>query len=219
MARLVLIASLLAGCYQPSLVDCATTCGTSNSCPDGTTCRSGMCRLDDSTGSCPAMPGVDAPMPDGPEEETPDGPAATCPPAPVGQGCTLLPGTQVAPGCHVVCSAKTWTEARGLSAGTWHLAIVSTAPEADLIKTAIAAAGVPSAWIGLDQPLGQATPLAGWKWTDGSALGSFAPWANMQPNDGNGTEDGGEQCAMMTAGGTWSDDVCALGQAFVLEPF
>lgn len=217
MARLVLIAAALAGCYQPTLVDCATTCGVSNSCPDGTSCVSGVCRLEGAAGSCPAMPGVDA-MADGPDE-MPDGPATTCPPAPVTQGCTLLPGTQVAPGCHVVCSAKTWPEAHTIDAQTWHLAIVSNPTEADLIEAAITAAGVPAAWIGLDQPAGQATPLEGWKWTDGSALGGFAPWANLQPNDGGNGEDGAEQCALMTAGGTWSDELCALGHPFVMEPF
>lgn len=217
MVRLVLIA-LLSGCYQPSLADCASTCGSSNSCPDGTSCSNGVCRLEGASGACPAMPGVDAPMPDGPDD-VPDGLAATCPPPPVGQGCMLLPGTQVAPGCHVVCAAKLWPDARAITAGTWHLATISTPQEADVIEAAIVEAGVAAAWIGLDQTASSASPLGGWKWTDASTLGAFAPWANQQPNDGNGVEDGAEQCALMTAAGTWSDEVCALGHPFVMEPF
>ena len=54
MARLVLVAAVLAGCYSPGVRDCAYTCTTDTDCPDGTMCGANLCRLAGATGACNA---------------------------------------------------------------------------------------------------------------------------------------------------------------------
>jgi hypothetical protein len=58
--RAALILGVLAGCYDPSLQDCAVTC-VNNACPSGFECVTGVCRS--STGACPGGGGsADAPV-------------------------------------------------------------------------------------------------------------------------------------------------------------
>jgi hypothetical protein len=49
-----LVLGVAAGCsfYSPTVVDCAIACGESGSCPGGTKCRDGFCRLESSMGDC-----------------------------------------------------------------------------------------------------------------------------------------------------------------------
>jgi hypothetical protein len=71
-------------------------------------------------------------------------------------------------------------------------------------------------WIGLEQVAGAAMPTAGWSWSDGTLL-AYTNWSGGQPSDGDGTEDGTEQCAYMSnPGGGWQDTACtdAIG-AFI----
>jgi hypothetical protein len=51
-ARAILgVALAVTGCYAPSYVDCEVTCA-SGSCPDGLSCRAGLCRVGTNTGAC-----------------------------------------------------------------------------------------------------------------------------------------------------------------------
>lgn len=43
LARSLLAAVVLAGCYDPALHDCTVTCGGSDDCADGQECRAGTC--------------------------------------------------------------------------------------------------------------------------------------------------------------------------------
>jgi hypothetical protein len=69
-------------------------------------------------------------------------------------------------------------------------------------------------WIDLEQAATATTPAAGWSWHgDGFPLTS-TNWATNEPDDGNGTESGKEQCAIDDGNGQWHDVSCAQGAPF-----
>jgi hypothetical protein len=57
--RGALVLGVLAGCYNPSLQDCAITC-VNNACPSGFECVANVCRS--TTGACPGGGSADAPV-------------------------------------------------------------------------------------------------------------------------------------------------------------
>ena len=62
MARFVLIAAALAGCYGPHVADCAYSCAATSECPSTQTCdvTVGACRSPGATGACGSItPGSD----------------------------------------------------------------------------------------------------------------------------------------------------------------
>jgi hypothetical protein len=63
-------------------------------------------------------------------------------------------------------------------------------------------------WVGIEQAANQATPIAGWSWNNDGTAPPYLRWASGQPNDGDGTEDGVEQCAYSSTSTTWQDTPC-----------
>jgi hypothetical protein len=63
-------------------------------------------------------------------------------------------------------------------------------------------------WLGLTQSAA-AMPEVGWSWLDGSAT-SYFNWRTTStiPDDGDGVEDGAENCALTFDDGTWDDVPC-----------
>jgi hypothetical protein len=57
--RGILALAFAAGCYSPHYEDCAISC-TSNACPSGFECRSGVCRSQGATDPCTVSPDDDA---------------------------------------------------------------------------------------------------------------------------------------------------------------
>ena len=204
MVRLVLIA-MLAGCYAPEVADCVDRCDSSNACPDGLTCQAGYCRTDGATGTCTTS---SMNMPDAP------GSSATCPPVPMQQGCTLVGPAPAEPYCFAACAAATGTTALAFTAGgSWHAAVLD-APEKMMAASVVARGSI--MWIGLQQAASATTPAAGWSWVTGASLAA-APWAAGQPDDGDGTENGTEQCATL-GGSAFTDEACSGSHVFVIEP-
>jgi hypothetical protein len=202
MVRLVL-ALALAGCYAPDIADCADRCDTSNLCPDGLTCEAGYCRTEGATGACTAS-----------QQDMPD--AATgsaCPAVPMAQGCQLVGPQPVMPYCMAACAASTGTAALAFSVGTWHAAVLD-APEK--LTAAMTAAGSAATWVGLVQPTGESSPSAGWMWSTGGTVGPL-PWAAGQPDDGDHTENGAEQCATL-AGSAFADEPCTASHPYLIQP-
>jgi len=201
MVRLVLIAAL-AGCYAPDVADCVDRCDSSNLCPDGLTCQAGFCRADGASGTCSTA------------QDMPDAATAMCPPIPMMQGCTLAGAQPVTPYCYVLCAAATGTSANAFTAGgSWHAAVLDSPGK---LAAAVTAAGASPAWIGLEQGSGAAAPDASWSWHGGTAATQL-PWNAGQPDDGDHTENGAEQCATL-AGSGFSDEACTASHVFLIQP-
>lgn len=203
MVRLVLIAAL-AGCYAPDVGDCVDKCDSSNLCPDGLTCQAGYCRADGASGTCASA--MD--MPDA------AGSSASCPPVPMQQGCTLVGPTPIEPYCYAACAVQSGSAALAFAAGgSWHAAVLDM-PVKMMAASVVARGSV--MWIGLSQAASATSPAAGWSWVTGAQLAA-APWAAGQPDDGDGTENGTEQCATLT-GSAFTDEPCSASHVFVIEP-
>lgn len=129
MARvgaIVCVALAATGCYAPSYVDCEVTCA-SGSCPDGLSCRAGLCRLGDNTGACVA-PGDDAGPNDGVtvdlpslvDDEDGDGLADSVDPCPISANNDVLgDGDTVGDACEPIAGGDdTLIRFEGFHAGT-----------------------------------------------------------------------------------------------------
>jgi hypothetical protein len=191
----------LAGCYAPDVADCADQCDSSNLCPDGLTCESGFCRAAGATGTCA-----------GTQDAAGSG-SDTCPAIPMQQGCTLVGPEPVEPYCYVACAAATGTSANAFSVGTWHAAVLD-APEKLMAATVVA--GPNTLWIGLQQDAAATSPAMGWTWHGGTVAPQL-PWAAGQPDDGDGVENGAEQCATLIGSG-FSDAACTASHPYLIQP-
>lgn len=73
-----------------------------------------------------------------------------------------------------------------------------------------------AAWHDLIQPVGQAIPSAGWIHETSGGIVAYTHWNGGQPNDGDGVEDGVEQCAYTQYPlGFWQDHNCGLVESVV----
>ena len=210
MGRFVLVAAAiaaaaLASCYQPGLVDCADTCGTSGLCPDGLSCMNGYCRTAGATGAC-ASSGNDA-------RSGGDGAGSTCPMAPQGHGAPVTcenahPVMPTAPQCYVACgSAATGSDATIYALMSWKAAsITSGGDEAN----AESAAGATETWLGLVAPAGSGASPGAWRWTNG-APNAFMHWAPGQPMD----QGAAGNCGALTGSG-WVSEPCTKTLPFLI---
>lgn len=88
-----------------------------------------------------------------------------------------------------------------------HLGWINSATEETCLRATINGA----IWLGLTQAPGQASPGAGWTWLGLGTTPVYLPWSGGQPNDGDGAENGLEQCAYATTtGASWQDETCAV---------
>jgi len=99
----------------------------------------------------------------------------------------------------------TWEEARdNCRRFGFELVAIDSEAEQDFVW-ARAAETDGDYWIGLTDSETEGTYV----WSDGSALGSFAPWANEQPDSGDGEVE--EDCVelIQSEEGRWNDRDCA----------
>jgi hypothetical protein len=110
-------------------------------------------------------------------------------------GCTNgTPVTQPV----AVAACKTWGG---------RLTPVYNATELSCVRAAIAPGS--AMWLGLVQDPTATTPSAGWSWNGDGVGPPYLDWAPGQPNDGDGDEDGEEQCAYSSTQANWQDEPCA----------
>lgn len=62
--------------------------------------------------------------------------------------------------------------------------------------------------LGLEQAAGSVAPILGWTWNGDTAAPAYINWSVGQPNDGDGVENGTEQCAYSASSTTWQDEPC-----------
>ena len=62
--------------------------------------------------------------------------------------------------------------------------------------------------LGLVQAPSSALLLAGWTWNGDTVIPLYVNWSPGQPNDGDGVENGTEQCAYSSSSSTWQDEPC-----------
>lgn len=146
--------------------------------------------------------------------ETPDGVDAT--PLLRTQGaalgttdrCAPSPAAQVASGdtvYHRYSSSKTWTAAKAdCEAMGGRLAVPTSASNNELIRSIN---GGNLMHLGLRQNSGQSSTSAGWVTVEGDSP-SYVNWSSGEPNDGDGHENGHQNCGRMWASGTWDDISC-----------
>ncbi len=84
---------------------------------------------------------------------------------------------------------------------------VYSAEELACVRAAIAPGS--AMWLGLVQANGATTPGASWSWNGDGVSPTFVDWAPGQPNDGDGDEDGAEQCAYSSTQTDWQDERCS----------
>jgi hypothetical protein len=202
--RIVLIAVALtasAGCYDPTLVDCAVTCQSSDhACPDGATCDSaGFCRVGGASGACGAT--VDA---------RGSGSAGGCPMAPQGTACpSATPATPQLPSCYVECSpAETGTQADAFSLSSWMPASVGSGADETSAESFATGGAV---WIGATAPIGSGAMPTSWMWKDGTPM-QFTRWISGEPKDHGASGN----CAVVTASG-WASAACTDTHPFLIK--
>jgi hypothetical protein len=98
--------------------------------------------------------------------------------------------------CYVVCNVALTRAAAAPACNAWGgaLAIVPDATHHDCLATI-----TNDSWVGLAQSSGAAGLTAGWQWIDGKA--HLLNWNAGEPNDGDGVEDGAEQCGLFDSAG------------------
>jgi hypothetical protein len=201
MGWLVLIV-LVAGCYDPTVADCADTCGADHLCPDGLTCDGqGYCRIAGAAGMCGSGSGSGS------------GPGSGCPIAPMGHGtpdcATAMPINAAAPDCLVACQpAATGSATLGYSEGTWHAARIAS----QTAETTAKSLATSPLWIGLRAPNGMGATKSAWTWTDAMPA-TYNDWGAGQPVD-NGSAG---NCAAVGPGG-WMSEPCTNTHGFLIDP-
>ncbi len=131
-----------------------------------------------------------------------DGSPACVAPACSGPSRAMMCGTR----CFAVCDEEVTQPVAKARCTAWGGELVSIHSQAEqtCVDALIEAAGT---WIGYEQ--GPSTEItANWMWSDGRPV-DFAPqWFSNEPNDGDGTENGVEQCGDVFTNGAWNDDEC-----------
>jgi hypothetical protein len=138
-----------------------------------------------------------------------DSPPPTC----SGTGLVCPGGTTPhAIGCGTGCwygcrdgSAVTETAASALcTAWGGTLGRIDSAADETCMRTILDGA----IWLGLEQAANQMQTTTGWTWNSDGIAPPYLRWASGQPNDGDGTEDGLEQCVYSSTSTTWQDTPC-----------
>jgi hypothetical protein len=109
-------------------------------------------------------------------------------------GCTNgTPITQAA----AVTACKAWGG---------RLTPVYNAAELSCVRAAIAPGS--AMWLGLTQDAMATMPGDGWSWNGDGLTPPYLFWAPGQPSDGDGVENGAEQCAYSSSQTDWQDERC-----------
>ncbi|HEX3475813.1 MAG TPA: C-type lectin domain-containing protein [Kofleriaceae bacterium] len=200
------VIALLAGCYSPRIQEGAP-CSSPDECPAAQRCVQGTCRLRDLPADARA-PEIDAAV-----DARPDAMVLAC--ATTGLTCG---GTATAfpcgGHCWVYCpSAATWTDASQSCIG-WQGALGQVDDAAE--ETCVIAQITAQSWIGLSQSAAATTPGMGWTW-NGKTPVVYTHWVTGKPDDGDGRENGAEQCGKLQPDGQWDDAGCTQDNRFLCE--
>jgi len=134
--------------------------------------------------------------------------------------CAATGLTCAGPATAVTCNGGCWSSCSGAATETvaaaacvaWggHLAPVHSQGNQDCV--ALTLFPNQASWIGFHQA---ASGQVGenWSWSDGTSS-SFTSWSTGQPSDGDGVEDGTEQCAYMSTSTRWQDAACTGSYKF-----
>lgn len=103
------------------------------------------------------------------------------------------------------------SDAPGLS----HLAVIDTQGERVALLSALGTSGDYRWYVGAVQRGPAATPDAQWLWLNGSSFDANL-WAEFEPDDADGIEDGSEQFAMLQDGFTGMADFIGTNSQYAL---
>jgi hypothetical protein len=115
--------------------------------------------------------------------------------------------------CQVLCQTKSSQDQATLGCLGWsgYLAVIDSAAEDSCVKDEL---GSDLAWIGLVQGPSAVNPGDDWVWVRASTY--FEGWSGTEPNDGDGSENLAEQCAIASNAG-WADRGCSDALFFLCE--
>jgi hypothetical protein len=205
--------TLLIGCYAP-LPRAGAPCDVTDDCPSPQRCVLGACGLRDPSLDAAPDPGPDAAVDAAIDAAPPDATRLPCTTA----GLTCQGGTATAfscgGNCWVRCTANVPRETARAACAAWQGALgqIDDATEQSCVAMRVATA----TWVGLIQSPTATKPNMGWTWNGATAL-VYTHWAPGKPDDADGIEAGGEQCASIRAAGTWDDDSCNSAVDFLCE--
>ena len=202
-----LVLGLATSCFHPSPPE-GSPCTSSEQCPTPQHCSLGHCLVHE--------PELDASMPVDvapPIDAAIDAAPLACSTA--GLSCAGTPTMFSCGGqCWVGCPDLVTREVARVACTGWHGALgkIDDATE----QTCVAGHVGAGMWIGLIQPVGSATATAGWTWNAVTPV-VYTHWAPGEPEDGDGRENGLEQCGDIQSTGNWDDVVCDAPIGFACE--
>jgi hypothetical protein len=108
--------------------------------------------------------------------------------------------------CFAVCESNDSIDTHAARCETWGGTLASISNPAE--QACAISILTTDAVFGFQQLPAQASPTAGWRWTDGSAV-TYVNWTGGEPNDGDDVENNNEDCGMIYMAGPWNDTVCS----------
>jgi hypothetical protein len=198
----------LAACYSPDPPEGAP-CQVDEHCPRPQRCLAGACRLSPPGGDAAfdGKPPADGPA-DAPSDARIDAPSMGC--SITNFNCNAFNLISCNGLCFIRCNALVPRAEAASRCAAWggELAVFDSAEAVTCALT-----NVPVSWIGLTQSGIAASPASGWTW-NGTIPLSFTAWNTAQPDDGDGIENGSEQCGAASGGG-WDDIACTGDRGFI----
>ncbi|MDB4953794.1 MAG: hypothetical protein JWO36_1363 [Myxococcales bacterium] len=206
--RGVVLGILLAACYAPD-PQSGIPCAPGNLCPEGQRCRTGVCQpdgtvIDDAQKLADGQATQDSGLADARADATACSFAGlTCAGSIGSTRCNSL--------CFVFCSDGVTEPSAEARCQAWggHLASILSQADEDCLNNAHPDA----AWIGHVQASVLLSPAAGWSWIAGQPV-TYTNWSTGQPDDGDGIENGAEQCAYKSTTNVWLDAPCTTVNGF-----
>ncbi len=116
--------------------------------------------------------------------------------------------------CWVSCPATGDEPTAAAACQAWggRLAPLQTQQDQDCVHLTVLPGK--ASWIGFEQANNASAVNTDWSWNSDGIAPTFLNWNGGQPNDGDGVEDGTEQCAYMSnPSGTWQDQPCSTSFA------
>lgn len=207
--------AVTAGCYGPR-VPAGSPCDTAEQCPLRQHCIQGFCSFRDAPDIDAPAPEPDAPPPiDASPDAMPDAAPLACSTA--GLTCTGGTVTMFTCGgkCWVLCTQQRTREQARAACADWSglLGQIDDATEQACVEMHN---GDFDRWFNPIQLANATQPAMGWT-LNGVTPIVYTHWRNGEPNDGDGTENGAQNCATFQTDGTWADSPCTDAHSFFCE--
>jgi hypothetical protein len=207
------VLGMLAGCYSPQL-PAGAPCDTAEQCPLQQYCVQGKCSLRSTPDLDAPEPEPDAPPPPVDAAPPPDAAPLACSTA--GLTCTGTVTMFTCGGkCWVLCTQQVPREQARLACAGWSGALgqIEDAAEQTCVEMHN---GDADRWIGLSQLATATTTAMSWTWNGVTPI-VYTHWQAGEPNDGDGRENGSDQCGRFQTDGGWGDIVCTAPYSFFCE--